>query len=81
MANFTTDDYASFVELAVGIGEVGAVVYWDDTANSGQFRAFVLVDGGRSSVSFIKGGLMTAPAAFTTDFPNAVAISGSFGLA
>lgn len=81
MANFTTDDYTAFVELVNGLSSAGAVVYWDDTANSGQFRAYSLVDGGRNVVSFLKGGLMSAPATFATDFPAAVAISAPFALA
>lgn len=79
MANINAGaNYPLFSSVVTAVGQVGTVIYWDDVANSGQFRALALVDGGRSSVFYAEGGLSTAPASFSTDFPNAVSVPGSF---
>lgn len=78
MAGFNaSSNYPAFKDAVEGIGEVGVILYWDDTGSTGQFHAFALVDGGRSCVVFQAGGLGSPPATFATDFPNATAISGT----
>lgn len=79
MSELSVDaNYSALVDVTSAVGQVGSVLYWDDTAATGQFRAVAFIDGGRSTVVYLAGGLASPPATFLVDFPNAIAISGSF---